>query len=289
MPFPTATVTQGSGLTVNTLPNAGQATMANSLGVAIASDQSAFPATSLNSGAITNPTSVLTRSAIATSSGVNVSTSVSPYFTWTGANPPPVNGQGFYLSGTTVPGGFTQYTTYWVVGVSGSTFNLSATLGGAAIVPTSTGTPVTATLEYKPNDLIATSATTPVVPSFAIANSGGGAIIPRVRLSTNAAAGGAGWNGAMFSINLWSALPTYTGGDAQLYAVATGSAGWLANFMVTLTQFGDGAAGFGQLTGANQMALRLASGTAVYWDMQILSFMQPNPSQTFTLTAECLN
>jgi hypothetical protein len=37
MPFPTATVTQGSGLTINTLPNAGQGTMANSLGVAIAS------------------------------------------------------------------------------------------------------------------------------------------------------------------------------------------------------------------------------------------------------------
>lgn len=45
MAFPTATVTQGSGLTVNTLPNAGQATMANSLGVAIASDQSAVPVT----------------------------------------------------------------------------------------------------------------------------------------------------------------------------------------------------------------------------------------------------
>lgn len=30
MAFLTATVTQGSGLTINTLPNAGQATMANS-------------------------------------------------------------------------------------------------------------------------------------------------------------------------------------------------------------------------------------------------------------------
>jgi hypothetical protein len=37
------------------------------------------------------------------------------------------------------------------------------------------------------------------------------------------------------------------------------------------------------------MALKLAAGTAVFWDLQILSFMQPNPSQTFTLTAECLN
>lgn len=43
MAFPTATITQGSGLTINTLPNAGQGTMANSLGVAIASDQSVIP------------------------------------------------------------------------------------------------------------------------------------------------------------------------------------------------------------------------------------------------------
>ena len=43
MAFPTVTVTPGSGQTVNTLPNAGQNTMANSLGVVIASDQSAIP------------------------------------------------------------------------------------------------------------------------------------------------------------------------------------------------------------------------------------------------------
>jgi hypothetical protein len=43
MAFPTATVTQGTGLTVNTLPNAGQATMTNSLPVVVASDQSTIP------------------------------------------------------------------------------------------------------------------------------------------------------------------------------------------------------------------------------------------------------
>ena len=43
MSFPTATVTQGSGLTINTLPNSGQATMTNSLSVAIASDQNPLP------------------------------------------------------------------------------------------------------------------------------------------------------------------------------------------------------------------------------------------------------
>jgi hypothetical protein len=43
MPFPTVTVTPGSGQTINTLPNAGQATSANSLPVVVASDQSAVP------------------------------------------------------------------------------------------------------------------------------------------------------------------------------------------------------------------------------------------------------
>jgi hypothetical protein len=258
--------------------------MANSLGVAIASDQSAIPVTSLSSGAITNPTSTLTRSANVTTSSVNVITSGSPYFTWTAANPP-VNGQG--IIPTTTLGNFTGGITYWVRDVAGSTFNLSLMLGTAAIVPTTAGS-VNFFLEYKPNDLIATSATTPVVPSFSIANSGGGVIIPRIRLQTNYN-GSIKWNGVMLSVNLWSAAPTYTGGDGQIYTVATGGAAWLANFLITLTQFGDGASGFGQLTGANEMALKLASGTAIFWDLQILSYGQAQSSQTFTLTVECLN
>jgi len=208
MPFPTATVTQGSGLTINTLPNAGQATMANSLSVAIASDQSGVNVTSFSGGAITNPTSTLTR---------------------------PAN-----------------------------------------------------TTAYAANDLIASSATAGsiVVPSFAIATNAGGAILHRLRLRTNA---GSGWNGVTLAINLWSAAPTYTNGDNGAYAVATGSAGWLANFLFSLTQFGDGAIGAGPLTGANEIALKLASGTSVFWDLQILNAATPISGQTFLLTGEILN
>jgi hypothetical protein len=209
MAFPTATVTQGSGLTINTLPNAGQATMANSLGVAIASDQGAFPVTSLSSGAITNPTSTLTR---------------------------PSN-----------------------------------------------------TTAYAPGQLIASSTTagSVVVPSFSIASAAGGAILPRIRI--RASLSPSSWQGVNLSVNLWSAAPTYTNGDAQPYAVATGSATWLANYLVTLTQFGDGAVGAGPLTGANEMALKLASGTAVYWDLQVLNSATPAAGQTFTLIPELLN
>jgi len=54
------------------------------------------------------------------------------------------------------------------------------------------------------------------------------------------------------------AAPTYTNSDGAPYAPATGSASWLANFLVSLTQFGDGAVG-GGITNANEMALKLAS------------------------------
>jgi hypothetical protein len=287
MAFPTATVTQGSGLTINTLPNAGQATMANSLGVAIASDQSAFPVTSLSSGAITNPTSTLARPANSVAN-VAVSRTVSPYFTWSG-NPPLVNGQGVILGGTTIPAGFNVGLTYYVRDVAGNAFNLAGTVGAAAIVPTSTGTAVTAQLYYKPNDLVGSAgvAGSIVVPSFSIASAAGGAILPRIRIRTSLSP--FSWQGVNLSINLWSAAPTYTNGDAQPYAIATGSATWLANYLVTLTQFGDGAVGAAQLTGANEMALKLASGTAVYWDLQILSYVGPAASQTFTLIPELLN
>lgn len=206
MAFPTANVTQGSGLTINTLPNAGQANMANSLSVAIASDQSGVPVTSFSGGAITNPTSTLTR---------------------------PAN-----------------------------------------------------TTAYAANQLIASSITagSVVVPSFATLTGTG--IIPRLRLRTNATSG---WGSVNLSINLWSAAPAYTNGDGGAYAVATGSANWLANVLMSLQQFGDGAIGSGSLTGANEMALKLASGTAVFWDLSIQSAATPISGQTFTLTAELLN
>jgi hypothetical protein len=301
MAFPTATVTQGSGLTINTLPNAGQATMANSLPVVLANDQSTLAAfvvgghvDATNSGAITNPASTLTRPASAVASPAAAVPIASPaVFTWTAH--PFKNGQTVYLQGTTAPGGFTFLQTYFVVGVATNTFQLAATRGGAAINCTTTaGVGVFATLNYAPNELIASSATAPVVPSFA--TSAGGALLPRVRLWTSATSG---WGGAALSVNLWSAAPTYSAisgnaGDGNPYTVASGGAGWLANFLITLTQFGDAAVGGGGLTGASELALKLASGTSVYWDLQILtgtvqSYPSPIPGQTFNLIAELLN
>jgi hypothetical protein len=210
MAFPTATVTQGSGLTINTLPNAGQVTMANSLGVAIASDQSILPVTSFSSAAITNPTSVLTR-----------------------------------------PADVTAYAANDLIGTS--------TIAATA----STG-----------------------VPFFAIATSGGSAIISRLRLRTNITVG---WDGINISVNLWTAHPTYTNGDNGAYVVSAGSTLWIGNFLIVLSQFGDGAVGASQPTGANEIALDLTAGTSVFWDMQVMAAATPISGQTFTLAAELLN
>jgi hypothetical protein len=161
---------------------------------------------------------------------------------------------------------------------------------GAITNPTSVMTRPLNTIAYAANQFIGsnTTAGSVVVPSFAIVTTAGGAIFPRLRLRTNATSG---WGGVSLSINLWSAAPTYTNGDGGAYAVATGSAGWIANVQMSLIQFGDGAAGAGPITGANEMALKLASGTSVFWDIQMgtASSATPISGQTFTITAELLN
>jgi hypothetical protein len=273
--------------------------MANSLPVAIASDQSAFPVTALNSGSITNPSSVLTRPPLTVSSAVTATSANPCVFTWTGN--PLLAGQTIILGGTAVPTGFSANTPYYVEAVVGNTFQLSATFFGTPIGSTSTGTAVTATLCYTPNSIVWPPGG--IMPSFAIAASAGGAILPRIRLLTNVAGvqqangrhAGSGWDGVAISLNLWTAAPTtyLWQGDGGPYAPSAGTAGWLANFLVTLTQFGDMAAGAGMPTGANEMALKLASGTSVFWDAQILTmpgvFILPIVSQTFTINPELLN
>src|ERR1043166_8791493 len=57
MPLPTVTVTPGTGQTINTLPNAGQAASVNSLPVVVASDQSAVP---VSASALPLPTGAAT-------------------------------------------------------------------------------------------------------------------------------------------------------------------------------------------------------------------------------------
>jgi hypothetical protein len=76
------------------------------------------------------------------SATVTVSTSVSPYFTWTGN--PLQNTQVVQISAGTLPAPFVANTNYYVRDVAGNTFNLSAAPNGAAIVPTTAGATVVA-------------------------------------------------------------------------------------------------------------------------------------------------
>jgi hypothetical protein len=154
--------------------------------------------------------------------------------------------------------------------------------------PTSTLTRPADTTAYAQNDLIASSATagSVVVPSFAI--TGGSAIIPRLRLFTNVTTG---WDAAVIRVRLFTAAPTYTNGDNGAYARATGSDGLIARYDVTLTQQGDGAAGQAPPLDGGAAFVKLASGTAVYWDLQLVSAagVTPISGQTFTVTAENVN
>jgi hypothetical protein len=143
------------------------------------------------------------------------------------------------------------------------------------------------TTPYATGNLIANSSATSaiVVPSFPILSSGGGVIIPRLRVITNASSG---WNNVQLSINLWSAAPTYFSGDGLAYSVATGAASWLANFSVILTQLVDGAVGSGILTAGNGAAIKLRSGT-IFYDIHILNSATPISTQTFSVVPELLN
>lgn len=54
------------------------------------------------------------------------------------------------VTSVALPGGFSADTVYYVIGVSGSTFQLSATSGGSAITVTSTGSGIMGVIQTKP-------------------------------------------------------------------------------------------------------------------------------------------
>src|SRR6185437_9953679 len=96
---------------------------------------------------------------------------------------------------------------------------VTSTASGAITNPTSTLTLPSTTTAYAAGTLICTNATVATCntalasQSFAIANSAGGALIQRLRLTTNDATSTA-WGAQTIQIDLWSAAPTFaTTGD----------------------------------------------------------------------------
>lgn len=162
---------------------------------------------------------------------------------------------------------------------------------GAITNPSSVLTRPANTTNYAQNNLIASNVTagSVVVPSFSLANvTAANTSLPRVRLTTNKASG---WDGVVIRVRLWSAAPTYTNGDGGAYAVATGGAGLLGVFDVTLSQFGDAATGMAGPSAGSAAWFKLPSGTAVFWDAQYTgsAALTPASGQTLTLIAETVN
>ena len=169
---------------------------------------------------------------------------------------------------------------------------VTSTSSGAGTNPTSTLTLPSTTTAYSAGQLIASSATAGsiVVPSFAIANSGGSAQIPRLRLSTNDTTS-TSWGGVQVQVDLWSASPTWTNGDRGTWLPATGSASHLGAFTCAFpaTMWGDGLGTecFPQVGNFPWVKL---SGATIYWSMQALTASGvTGASKVFTLTAELGN
>lgn len=170
--------------------------------------------------------------------------------------------------------------------------SFGAALSPVLTNPTSTLQLTSSTSVYAAGNLIASSATagSVVVPSFAIANSAGGASIPRVRLSNNDATSTA-WGGQTVQVDLWSTAPTFTNGDRAAWAVATGSAAHLGAFTCILSAVtGDGVYQECAPSVGTAVYIKLASGTSVYWTLQAVTGTgTTGASKVFTIAAEVYN
>jgi len=175
------------------------------------------------------------------------------------------------------------------VPVSGT---ITAASSNAITNPPSTLTLPAATTAYAAGNLIANNATAGsiTVPSFSILNSAGGAMIPRVRLSTNDATS-TGWGGVQIQIDLWTAAPTFTNGDRGAWALATGSGSHFATYTCTMSAvWGDGAYNECAPSAGSAATGKLASGTAVYWTLKAVTASGvTGASKVFTLVPELLN
>lgn len=170
--------------------------------------------------------------------------------------------------------------------------SFGATLSPAVTGPTSALTMTSATTAVAAGSLIATSATagSVVVPSFAIANSAGGAAIGRLRLSTNDTTSTA-WGGVKLQVDLWLAAPTFTNGDRGAFLPATGTANHLAAFICTMSaEYGDGAYAECIPASGSFVIPKLASGTSVFWTLQAVTLSGvTGASKVWTVTVEELN
>jgi hypothetical protein len=159
---------------------------------------------------------------------------------------------------------------------AGGNLHTLAASSGAITNPSSTLALPATTTAYAAGTLMCTSATVATCntalasQTFAIANSAGGAIISRGRISINdPTASGQGWTGNTIALDLWSAAPTFqTTGDRGVFTTdfLTGSAAHLGTLNCVLgVAAGDGVYGECSPATGSAITVKLASGTSIFW------------------------
>lgn len=175
-----------------------------------------------------------------------------------------------------------------------STNPLVVSDAGSVTNPTSTLSLTSTTSAYTVGQFIANNSTgTDVtIPSFSIANSGGAAIIPRLRLSINDSLSTA-WGTQTIQIDLWSAAPTFASGsgDRSTFDPATGTADHLGAYTCLMSpEYGDGVYGECYPQVGTASLPKLSSGTSIYWTpIAVTGSGTVTASKTMTLTAELQN
>lgn len=92
-----------------------------------------------------------------------------------------------------------------------------------------------------------------------------------------------------FTVDIWSAPPTFTNGDNGVYVVATNGDKWLGSLSGSFRQFADYAvAMLAPDGGVSELLFKLASGTDVYWTPRTNAAFAPQSGKTFNLVANAL-
>lgn len=148
------------------------------------------------------------------------------------------------------------------------------------------------TTAYTAGQLIANSATAGSVvnPSFGILYNAGGAIIPRMRLTTNDSTSTA-WGGQTIRIDLWTTTPTWTNGDRGAWSPATQTAAHVGSFSCTMSaEYGDGAFAECAPVVGSYVTVKLGGGTSVFVSLDAITGSGvTGASKVFTIAAEVLN
>lgn len=189
-----------------------------------------------------------------------------------------------------------------VIDSSGRIINpaLAATAAGQGLSPFVTNptstltTPASTTTAYSAGQLISNNATAGsiVVPSFVIANSGGGAVIAGLTLGI-ADTTSTAWPSALIQIDLWRAAPTFTNGDRGVYLVSTGTANYVGSYSCLMgPASGDGYYGACTPMGPALLPVSLSSTSTatIFWTMKaVTTGGTVGASKVFTVTAQALN